>query len=89
MARMHGSEESIDALFPQIYRDLRRLAGKYMDAERGYRTIQPTALVHESYVRLARSHSIDVRGRTHLFALAATQMRRILVEQARSSMSNG
>lgn len=79
-------DPSIEGMFIAVYDDLRRLAGKYMNGERGYRTIQPTALVHESYLRLARDRNLDLAGRTHLFAVAATQMRRILVEHARARM---
>ncbi|MDH3464142.1 MAG: ECF-type sigma factor [Acidimicrobiia bacterium] len=78
-----GDGRSATTLMPLVYDDLRALAGRYMQREWGYRTLQPTALVHEAYIRLIRVERIDWRDKTHFFAFAATQMRRILVEHAR------
>jgi len=76
--------KSAATLMPLVYDDLRILAGRYMEREYGYRTLQPTALVHEAYMRLIQIERLEWRGKTHFFAFAATQMRRILVEQART-----
>ena len=75
----------IDRLLPSVYASLRAIAATYLERESGYQTLQPTALVHEAYVRLARRNDIDWHGRTHFLALAATEMRRVLVEHARSA----
>lgn len=78
-----GSEAARDQLAPLVYRDLRRLARAHLARERSGHTLQPTALVHEAYIRLMDHGAMDWRGRTHFFALAATTMRRILVSYAR------
>jgi RNA polymerase sigma factor (TIGR02999 family) len=67
-----------------VYDELRDLAGRYMRQERRDHTLQATALVHEAYIRLIDNTRIDWQGKTHFFALAATQMRRILAEHARA-----
>ncbi len=79
------SRSTTDQLLPLVYAELRRLARGYMRRERAGSTLQPTALVHEAYLRMAEIRRIDWRGRTHFFAVAATQMRRILVEHARAA----
>jgi RNA polymerase sigma factor (TIGR02999 family) len=66
-----------------VYTELRRLAAAYMRRERPDDTLQPTALVHEAYLRLAREKRVMWQGKTHFSAMAAIQMRRILVERAR------
>ena len=68
-----------------LYKDLRRLANHYLANERRDHTLQPTALVHEAYVRLSKRRGIKWRNRGHFFAVAARQMRRILVDYARYS----
>ena len=70
------------------YDDLRALAHSYLNRERGYHTLQPTALVHEAYLRLVKINRIRWRDKTHFFAFAATQMRRILVEHARARLQH-
>lgn len=72
-------------LLPLVYDKLRALARNYLKREGGYQTLQPTALVHEAYLRLIDVDRIDWAGKTHFFAMAATQMRRILVERARAA----
>src|SRR5207253_9925871 len=72
-----------DALVPIIYGELRRLAHHYMQNERAGHTLQTTALVHEAYVRLTDVDRMQWRDRGHFFAMAATLMRRILVDSAR------
>jgi RNA polymerase sigma factor (TIGR02999 family) len=72
-----------DALVPIIYAELRRLAHHYMQNERAGHTLQTTALVHEAYLRLTDVDRMQWRDRGHFFAMAATLMRRILVDHAR------
>ena len=70
-------------LFPVIYRELRRVAGRYLARERRDHTLQPTALVHEAWMRLQNDRAVDWRGRTHGLALGAQAMRRLLVDHGR------
>jgi RNA polymerase sigma-70 factor (ECF subfamily) len=72
-----------DALMPIVYAELRRLAHAYMRRERAGHTLQTTALVNEAYLRLVDVERMEWRGRGHFFAMAATLMRRILVDHAR------
>ena len=78
-----GDGGAFDELFPVVYQELRSLAGSYLARERGDHTLQATAVVHEAYLRLTRLDRLDVRDRTHFFAVAARAMRRILVDHAR------
>lgn len=77
-----GKKDSLDELFPLVYGELRKLAASRMRSERGDHTLQPTALVHEAYMRLIEQHSTDWQNRAHFFGLAAEMMRRILVNHA-------
>lgn len=79
----HGDAAALDALFPLVYEELRRLARGLMHRERGAHTLQTTALVHEAYLRLVGQHSLDPADRRYFLGLAATMMRRILVNHAR------
>jgi RNA polymerase sigma-70 factor (ECF subfamily) len=72
-----------DSLLPLVYTELRDLAGRYFNGERQDHILQPTELVHEAYVRMVDLTKIEWQGRTHFYAIGATTMRRILVEQAR------
>lgn len=83
LGRMDG-RDGLDALIPEIYQELRRLAGKVMSGERRDHTLQTTALVHEAYMELARIHELTVDSRPQFLALAAQVMRRILVDHARA-----
>lgn len=78
-----GNPQAAAELMPLVYDDLRKLAARYMSNERPEHTLQPTALVHEAYLRLIDINRIDWNGKTHFFAMAARQMRRILTEHAR------
>ena len=69
-------------MLPQIYEELRRLARAYLRQERRDHTLQPTALVHEAYIRLAAQHSLDWENRVQVMALAASMMRRVLLDYA-------
>jgi RNA polymerase sigma factor (TIGR02999 family) len=74
-------------LLPIIYKELRRLAAYYMRGEKSGQTIQPTELVHEAYLRLVGNERIAWQGRSHFMAMAATSMRRILVDRARKKLA--
>jgi RNA polymerase sigma factor (TIGR02999 family) len=73
----------LEVFLPVIYEELRRLAARHMRRERSSHTLQPTALVHELYLRLAAEAPLQWQNRAHFFGIAATSMRRILVEHAR------
>ena len=75
---------ALDELLPGYYTELRRLAQSFLAAERPGHTLQPTALVHEAYLRLAAQHNVDWANRGQVLALAASMMRRILVNYAES-----
>ena len=79
-----GDSAAAEELIPVVYDELRRIAGAYMKRERPGQTIQPTALVHEAYLRLLKDKTQDWQGRTRFLAIAATSMRQILVERARA-----
>ena len=78
-----GNAQAAEELLPLVYEDLRRLAQRKMSNEIPGQTLQATALVHESYLRLVGSQNIGWDSRNHFFAAAAEAMRRILVENAR------
>lgn len=78
-----GDRSAERQLFDAIYIELRRLAGQLMRAERRDHTLQPTALVHEAYLRLLPA-AADLRDRVHFFAVAARVMRRVLIDYARA-----
>jgi RNA polymerase sigma factor (TIGR02999 family) len=84
VAHSGGDAMAAAELLPLVYDRLRALAGHYMRLERPDHTLQPTALVHEAYLRLIDGARVDWNGRTHFFAVAAIQMRRVLAEHARS-----
>ena len=78
-----GDPNAAEKLLPLVYAELRRLAAARMANEKPGQTLQPTALVHEAWMRLAGSERQQWRGRDHFFSAAAEAMRRILVEIAR------
>jgi RNA polymerase sigma factor (TIGR02999 family) len=78
-----GDKSALDRLTPIIYEDLLRLAKARLRAESGQCTLQPTALVHESYLRLADQTRLECESRAHFYAIAANVMRRVLVDYAR------
>ena len=80
-----GRHAAAEELMPQVYDALRRLAARYLRREGDYHTLQPTALVHEAYLRLAKQDPAAWEGKTHYLAIAAAQMRRVLVEHARAA----
>jgi RNA polymerase sigma factor (TIGR02999 family) len=83
-----GDLRARDRLLPVVYEELRRLAASYLRRERSDHTLQPTALVHELYLRLVEERSVDWRGRSHFFGVAAKLMRRILVDHARAHLAD-
>jgi RNA polymerase sigma-70 factor, ECF subfamily len=78
-----GDKKGLDALVPDVYDELRRLAAAYLRKERETHTLQPTALANEAYVRLAGQTKVHWRGRAQFLAIAARAMRQILVDHAR------
>jgi len=74
----------VDGLLPLIYGELRSLAANYLRRERSDHTLQPTALVHEAYLRLVDQTQVNWQNRAHFFGMAAQMMRRILVDHARA-----
>src|SRR5712691_9672390 len=79
----NGDEQAIGRLTPIIYEELRRLAAHYLKDEHAANTLQPTALVHEAYIRLVAQNMPDWECRAHFFGVAAHLMRQILVDHAR------
>lgn len=79
-----GDAQASQKLLPLVYEQLRRLAQSHMRKEAAGQTLQPTALVHEAYLRLVGNTELRWQGRGHFFAAAALAMRRILVDRARA-----
>jgi RNA polymerase sigma-70 factor (ECF subfamily) len=78
----HNLSAAAGEMLPLIYAELRRLAHAYLRRERSDHTLQPTALVHEAYVRLSAQHHLDWENRVQVMALAASMMRRVLLDYA-------
>ena len=78
-----GDEHAANALFPLVYEELRARAGAYFRGQPANHTLQPTALVHEAYVKLIRAPDGSWQSRSHFYAIAATAMRQILIDHAR------
>lgn len=79
-----GDRQAEERLIPLVYHELRHLAQRYMRNEKPGHSLQPTALVHEAYIRLTDIREIDWQNRAHFFAVAAQLMRRILIDRARA-----
>lgn len=79
-----GNQAAAQQLIPLVYQELRRIAAHYLQVERAEHTLQPTALVHELYIRLFSKEAITWESRAHFFGLAAKGMRHILIDHARS-----
>lgn len=79
----NGDEAAREQLFPLIYEELHRLAHHFMRGERAGQTMQTTALVHDAYLRLVTVDHVQSKNRQQFFALAATAMRRVLIDVAR------
>jgi RNA polymerase sigma factor (TIGR02999 family) len=78
-----GDPEALQALLPLVYDELRRIANHHLQAERAGHTLQSTALVHETYLRLVDHEPLRLENRAHFFAVASHLMRQILVDHAR------
>jgi RNA polymerase sigma factor (TIGR02999 family) len=78
-----GDATALDQLLPLVYGELRRIAARQLKGERVNHTLQPTALVHEVYLRLVDQRQVDWQDRAHFLGVAAQTMRRVLVDHAR------
>ena len=83
LAYTGGDRNALDEMVPLVYDELHRLAEHYLRAEREDHTLQPTALVHEAYMRLINQRAVDWRNRAQFMGVAAGIMRRILINHAR------
>jgi RNA polymerase sigma factor (TIGR02999 family) len=79
----HGDAAAVDLLIPLVYAELHDLAANYLKSERPNHTLQPTALVHEAYLKLVGQREVQWQNRSHFLGIAAQAMRRILVDYAR------
>ena len=82
-----GDREAADRLVELVYGELHRIAAREMRREHGEHTLQTTAVVHEAYLRICRSEPVDWKNRAHFYAVAAQQLRRVLVDHARRQHS--
>lgn len=83
----NGSQEAADRLFAAAYQELRRLAAWHFQKERPGHTLQPTALVNELYIKLFAGEPVEWQNRAHFFAVAAQQLRRLLIDHARTRLA--
>jgi len=79
----NGDSDAVSKLFPLVYEELRRLAAMYFAAESDAKTLQPTAVVHEAFLRLVGAQDTTWEGRAHFFRAASLAMRRVLITHAR------
>lgn len=82
-----GDDGAVERLMPLVYEELRRLARHRLQGERRGHTLEPTALVHEAFLRLVEQRRLDWRSRAHFVAVAATMMRRVLLNHARDRVA--
>ncbi len=80
----NGDQSALERLMPAVYQELYKLAHAYLNRERSGHTLQPTALIHEAYLRLVAQNIEQWQNRAHFYGVAARLMRQILVEHARS-----
>ncbi|MBW3630971.1 MAG: sigma-70 family RNA polymerase sigma factor, partial [Gemmatimonadetes bacterium] len=78
-----GDRQALDQMVPLVYDELHRIAARYLGGERPDHTLQPTALIHEAYLRLINQRQVDWRNRAQFLGVAASIMRRVLVNHAR------
>jgi RNA polymerase sigma-70 factor (ECF subfamily) len=83
-----GDKAALDELMPFVYQELRQLASGYLKKEKPEHTLQPTALIHEAYLRLVDQNTPQLESRAHFFGVAARLMRQILVDHARTRVAN-
>jgi RNA polymerase sigma-70 factor, ECF subfamily len=88
LAVSDGGRDALDQLVPLVYNDLRRVAAVQLRREASGHSLQPTALVHEAYVRLVDQRHVKWRNRAHFFGVAASLMRRILIDHARARLAD-
>jgi RNA polymerase sigma-70 factor (ECF subfamily) len=79
-----SDNHDVSRLFPLVYGELKKVARRHLRRERGQHTLQPTALVNEAWLRLQDQHRVDWQGRTHVLAVAAQAMRRVLIDHGRA-----
>ena len=82
-----GQTQAAEVLLPLVYDELRALAGRYLQRQPPDHTLEPTALVHEAFIRLVGNDQTNWSGRIHFFRIAAKAMRRILIDHARQRFS--
>jgi len=82
-----GDQSALERLLPLVYRELHKLAKRYMRQQNPGHTLQTTAVIHEAYMKLAANNSPDWQNRSHFFAVAAKAMRHVLVDHARTRLS--
>lgn len=82
-----GDKEALENLLPLVYRELHKIAHRYLSRERGEHTLQTTALVHEAYLKLVDQTRVQWQNRAQFFGIAAQAMRRILVDNARQRLA--
>ena len=78
-----GDKAALDQIIPLVYQELHRIAGSYLSREREGHTLQPTALIHEAYLRMVHQSQPDYANRAHFYGVSARIMRQILVDHAR------
>jgi RNA polymerase sigma-70 factor (ECF subfamily) len=83
----NGDERAAARLMPIVYKELRRMAAAVMQRERPGHTLQPTAVVHEAYLRMMAGAELSLENRAHFFAIAARSMRQVLVDHARRKLA--
>lgn len=84
----NGNKEAFEELLPLVYRELQKIAHRYLSRERNSNTLQTTALVHEAYLKLIDQNRVQWQNRAHFFGIAAQAMRRILVDNARQRLAD-
>jgi len=88
LAVSDGGRDALDQLVPLVYNDLRRVAAAQLRREAPGHSLQPTSLLHEAYVRLVDQRHVKWRNRAHFFGVAASLMRRILIDHARARLAD-
>jgi RNA polymerase sigma factor (TIGR02999 family) len=83
----NGNENAVNALMPVVYQELHKIAGNKLRHERYNQTLNATALVHEAYLKLVDQKKVTWQNRAHFFAIAATAMRRIIINYAKEKMA--
>ena len=84
----NGNQDALSELLPLVYRELQKIAHRYLSRERSSNTLQTTALVHEAYLKLIDQNRVQWQNRAHFFGIAAQAMRRILVDNARQRLAD-